>query len=145
MERCISSYPVQGLGRNICIIYFIPSFTELEQKILNFVWRHKRHNTESGIIFPTVQARKLRVRGADKFLHAYMLGCFGHVQLCNPMNCTLPASSVHGVSKARLLEWVAMLSSGRSSWPRDQTYISWVSCIGRQVLYQWCHPGSPNN
>ena len=84
MERCISSYSVQALGRNICIIYFIPSFTELELTILNSVWRHKRHNTESGIIFPTVQARKLRVRGADKFLHAYMLGCFGHVQLCNP-------------------------------------------------------------
>ena len=36
-----------------------------------------------------------------------------------------------------------MPSSKGSSWPRDQTHISYVSCIGRQVLYHWCHLGSP--
>ena len=30
----------------------------------------------------------------------------------------------------------------RSSWPRDQTHISWSSCIGRQILYHWA-PGKP--
>ena len=52
------------------------------------------------------------------------------LQLCltlsNPMDCSLPGSSVHGVFTARILEWVAMLSSRGSSWPRDQT---WVFCI----------------
>ena len=36
---------------------------------------------------------------------------FSHVQLCNPMDCGLPGSSVHGILQARILEWVAMSSS----------------------------------
>ena len=35
----------------------------------------------------------------------------------------------------RILEWVAMSSSRGSSQPRDRTCVSYVSCIGRQVLY----------
>ena len=58
-----------------------------------------------------------------------------HPPLCDPMDCSLPGSSVHGISQARMLEWVAISSSKGSSWPRDQTHISYVSCIGRQVLY----------
>ena len=46
-----------------------------------------------------------------------------------------PGSSVHGILKARILEWVAMSSSRGSSGLRDQTHVSNVSCIGRQVLY----------
>ena len=55
--------------------------------------------------------------------------------LCNPMDCRLPGSSVHGILQARILEWVAMPSSRGSSWPRDRTHISYVSCIGRQVHF----------
>ena len=47
------------------------------------------------------------------------------------MDHSLPGSSVHGILQARILEWVAMLSSRESSWPRDQAHISSVSCIGR--------------
>ena len=64
--------------------------------------------------------------------------------LCNPMDCNCPPhrpgsvrGSVHGILQARILEWVAMPSSRGSSWPSDQTCISYVSCIGRQVLYHW--------
>ena len=46
-----------------------------------------------------------------------------------------PGSSVHGILQARTLQWVSMPSSRGSSQPRDQTHISDVSCIGRQVLY----------
>ena len=46
-----------------------------------------------------------------------------------------PGSSVHGILQARILEWVAMPSSRGSSQPRDRTSISYVSCIGRWVLY----------
>ena len=49
--------------------------------------------------------------------------------LCDPMDCSPPDSSVHGIFQARILEWVAISSSRVSSWPRDQTRISWVSCI----------------
>ena len=55
--------------------------------------------------------------------------------LCDPMNCGPPGSSAHGILQARVLEWVAMPSSRGSSWPRDQTLISYVSCIVRWVLY----------
>ena len=54
--------------------------------------------------------------------------------LCDPMDCSLPASSVHGILQARILEWVAISFSRESSWPRDWTHISYVSCIGRRIL-----------
>ena len=55
--------------------------------------------------------------------------------LCDPLDCSPPGSSVHGILQARLLKWVAMPSCRGSSRPRNQTHISYVSCIGRQVLY----------
>ena len=39
--------------------------------------------------------------------------------LCNPVDCSPPGSSVHGILQARILEWVAMPSSKGSSQPRD--------------------------
>ena len=50
------------------------------------------------------------------------------------MDCRLPGSSVHGISQARILEWVAIPFSRGSSRPRDRTRIS---CIGRWILYCW--------
>ena len=49
--------------------------------------------------------------------------------LCNPMDINPPGSSVHGIFKARILEWVANSSSRRSSWLRDRIHISCVCCI----------------
>ena len=43
--------------------------------------------------------------------------------LCDPMDCSLPGSSVHGILQAGILEWVAMPSSRGSSQPRDQTQV----------------------
>ena len=66
----------------------------------------------------------------------HVLRHFSRVQLfATPMDCTLPGSSVHEISQARILEWVAMPSSRGSSQPRDRTHVSYVSCIGRWVLY----------
>ena len=61
----------------------------------------------------------------------------GGVRLCDPTDCSLPGSSVHGVLQARILEWVAISISRESSWPRDRIRISCISCIGRQILYHW--------
>ena len=55
--------------------------------------------------------------------------------LWDPVDCSLPGSSVHGILQAKILECFAMPSSRRSSQPRDQNHVSYVSCIGRQVLY----------
>ena len=49
--------------------------------------------------------------------------------LCYTMGCGPPGCSVHGILQARILEWIAMPSSRESSQPRDQTCVSWVSCI----------------
>ena len=57
--------------------------------------------------------------------------------LCDAMDCSLPGSSVHGIFQARILEWVAIWFSKGSSWPRVQTHISHIACIGRQILYCW--------
>ena len=61
--------------------------------------------------------------------------------LCNPIICIPLVSSAHGVLQARILEWVAMPSSRGSSRPTDQTHVSYVSCIGRQVLLLLALPG----
>ena len=61
--------------------------------------------------------------------------------VCDPMDCSPPGSSVHGILQARILEWVVISSSRRSSWLRDKTRVScigkWIlyHCIGRQILY----------
>ena len=46
--------------------------------------------------------------------------------LCNPMDCSSPGSSVHGILQVRILEWVAIPFSWESSPPKDRT---WVSCV----------------
>ena len=69
-----------------------------------------------------------------------MLSHFRHVQLfATPWTvaCQPPLS----MRFSRQEYWNG-LPCPPSSWPRDQTRLSYVSCIGRQVLYHWCHLGS---
>ena len=50
--------------------------------------------------------------------------------LCDPMDCSLPGSSAHGILQARILEWVeagAISFSGGSSWPRNWTSVSGIA------------------
>ena len=54
--------------------------------------------------------------------------------LCNPMDCSLPGYSVHGIFQARILEWVAIPFSRESSKPRDQTQ---VSCMAGRFFTIW--------
>ena len=63
--------------------------------------------------------------------------------LCNLMACGPPDSFVHGILQARILEWVATPSFWGSSQPRNQTHVSYVSCVGRWVLYQERHLEAP--
>ena len=50
----------------------------------------------------------------------------------DPMDCSPPGSSIHEISQARILEWVATSFSRGSSKPRDKTHIF---CIGRLIIY----------
>ena len=57
--------------------------------------------------------------------------------LCDPTDCSLPGSSVHGLFQARILERVAISFSRASSRPRDRTHFSWVSCIAGGFFTHW--------
>ena len=54
--------------------------------------------------------------------------------LCDPMDCSLPGSSVHWILQARILQWVAIPFSRGSSWPRNWTQ---VSCIAGRYFTIW--------
>ena len=68
------------------------------------------------------------------WVHAKLLQ--SDLTLWDSVDYSLPAFTVHGILQARILEWVAMLSFRGSSLPRDETFVSYISCIGRQVLYR---------
>ena len=51
--------------------------------------------------------------------------------LCDPVDCSLPGFSIHGILQARILEWVTISFSRGSFWPRDWTCISCIFCTGR--------------
>ena len=58
--------------------------------------------------------------------------------LCNPMDFSQWGSSAHmGLTWHYCYMWVAISSSSGSSGPRGRTYISFISCVGRQILYCW--------
>ena len=55
--------------------------------------------------------------------------------LCDPMDCSPPGSSVHGLFQARILGWLVICSFRGSSQPRARTHISCISCVGKWILY----------
>ena len=57
--------------------------------------------------------------------------------LCDPVDYSPPGFSVNGISQVRILDWVAISYSRGSSQTRHQTCISYIFCIGRQILYCW--------
>ena len=54
--------------------------------------------------------------------------------LGDSVDCSPPGPSVHGISQARMLEWVSISFSRESSRPRDQTLISCISCVAGRFL-----------
>ena len=80
---------------------------------------------------PTVLTEQLQWANTVSRWLACVLSCG---TLCDPVDCSPPGSSVHGILQARILQRVAISSSRGSSWPKRWTH---VSCIGRQILYRW--------
>ena len=62
--------------------------------------------------------------------------------LCYPMDCSPPGCSVHGISQARILVWVAVSSSRGSSRSRHWTHVFFIPHFGRKILYH-CTTGKP--
>ena len=59
--------------------------------------------------------------------------------LCDPMDCSPPGSSAHGIFQARTLECTAISFSRGSSQSRDWTHVYCISCSGRWILYHWAN------
>ena len=79
--------------------------------------------------------------GLLQFILGYFPYCFAVLSrvllFATPTDHGLPGLSTHGISQTRILEWLVISSSRRSSWLRDQTPVSCTSCSGRWVLYHW--------
>ena len=71
--------------------------------------------------------------GEHMHTHGWFMSMYGKNH-CNPMDSSLPGSSVHGIFQARVLDWVAIYFSRESSWPRDRT---WVFCIAGRRFTIW--------
>ena len=90
---------------------------------------------EEADVFTHILQIKLKLREArSPMCNHRMYSVHSCLTLCDPMDCSLPGSSVYGILQVRILEWVAISSFRASSWPRDRTCIS---CIGRWILYHW--------
>ena len=66
---------------------------------------------------------------------ACVLNWFSCLTLCNPLDCSPPGSSLHGILHAGTLDWVATLSSRGYFQPRGWIHVSYLPCIGRRILY----------
>ena len=85
--------------------------------------------------------RAMSFKSLKKFLLVMAVDCAvlclvsqSCLTLCDPMVCSLPGSSVHGMLPARILDWVAYPFSRGSSQPKDQTG---VSCIAGRFFTCW--------
>ena len=64
-------------------------------------------------------------------MHACILSCFSRVWLCDPIDCSPPGSSVHGILQARILKWITMPSS-RGIFPTQR----WKLCLLHLLYWQ---------
>ena len=86
----------------------------------------------------TVNTSKVGWIGLQSFVSSTIFICesVSHSVLsdCDPINCSTPGSSVHGILQERILKWIAIPFSRGSSWPRDWT---WISCIAGRFFTVW--------
>ena len=97
-------------------------------------WSAENELSSSIMLLVTCTCRVWSLQKDD--LCACVLSHFSCVQLCDPMDCSLPGFSVYGILQARILECVAMPSSRGSSWPRDRNCISYVFCIPTNATWE---------
>ena len=64
------------------------------------------------------------IRVSENWVLKCKVKSLSHVWLCDPMDCSMPGSSIHGSFPGKKLEWVAISFSRGSSGPRDQTWVS---------------------
>ena len=84
-----------------------------------------------------VQQTSVKFSSPNMNIESSCLSPQSYATLCDPVNCNPPGSSLHGIFQAKILDRVAVFFSRGSSWPRDGTHVSWVSYVGRCILYRW--------
>ena len=95
------------------------------------------HLEKFTVIQPHINIMLTYICSYSFFIHIVIYLSLSHVWIfCNPMDCSLTGYSVHGVSQARILEWVAISSSRGSFWPGNRTRIICDSCVGKQVCVE---------
>ena len=107
-------------------------------------YRNRRYQSGSIMVWKlmSVILKLTEYSGRLELLPIFILILVAHAKLlqlcptlCNSVDCSPPGSSVHGLLQARIMEWVDFSFSRGSSQLRDQTHVSYVSCVGRWVLY----------
>ena len=131
------------------------TYNLVTQQLLNNYWTqynayHLKFVWITGICFPSqyflgnisYSVHKGTIFSPPKTLFKVKVKSLSRVQLCDPMDCSPPGSSIHGFLQTRILEWVAIFFSRRSSQPRDWTQVSCI--VGRHFTisatkyhYQW--------
>ena len=106
----------------------------------NFIFLHSKTTVDSDCSYE-IKRHLLFERKTIRNLYAKSRqSC---LTLCDPRDRSPPVSSVSGILQARILEWVAMPSSRGSSWPRDQTHVSWKSPALAGRFFTTEPPGKP--
>ena len=86
-----------------------------------FFFFNDRKNVHSSSAIRTTEKEECNLK--TKLFFSAIVGIIvqllRRVQLCNPVDCSLPGSSVHGIFQTRILEWVAISFFGGSFRPRD--------------------------
>ena len=102
------------------------------------MWKHRILAPDSGDVYEgmiSVSSDSRIFPNIEKCLLFCCLGPKWYLTLCDPMNCSPPGFSVHGIFQAITLEQFAISFSRGSSWPQDLTPFSCTTCIGRKILY----------
>ena len=105
----------------VWISYWRTEFSVSPKQMFTRMLQHKR-NGEKGVVL------------AGCAVLCCVPSC---LTLCNPMDCSPPDSSVHGIFQARIVEQVAIFSFRGSSQTRDEICVSCVSCTSKWVLNHW--------
>ena len=131
-HSCLGLTPQQGPWADICI--------GAEGKVAAVIVRPSGYEWPNSGNLKKPERIRFRLASLDRVYDPHMeslvivLVAQSCLTLCNPTDCRLPGSCVHGILQARILEWVAISFSRGSSWPKNWTQ---VSCIAGKFFTIW--------
>ena len=94
-------------------------------------------------LIPRVQRRPSAGHGSIENKHEQCAQ--SSLTLQDPMDCSPPGSSVHGIFQVKNIRAGYHFLLRGSSWPKNWTWVSYISCTGRQILYRWATGEAPEN